>query len=69
MAISLAISITRFHSWCVNVVKSGREAEERVRVVGRTHSRSVSCEGWIIRIVKAASEEKITCTNLLFPAN
>lgn len=25
MAVSLAISITRFHSWCVNVVKSGGE--------------------------------------------
>lgn len=64
MAISLAISITRFHSWRVDVVKSGDEegVEDRglVRVEGRSNSCSVNCKCLVIGIFKTASEEKIT---------
>lgn len=64
MAISLPISITRFHSWSVDVVKSGEE--ERVEdgglvwLEGRSNSCSVICKCLVIGIFKTASEEKIT---------
>lgn len=65
MAISLAISITRFHSQSVDVVKSGEEVGGRgqgglVWMEGRSNFRSVNCKCLVIGIFKTVSEEKIT---------
>lgn len=66
MAISLAVSITRFHSLRVDVVKKRRRRveDDGVGATGRSNSRSVNCKCLLIGIVKKASEEKITWANL-----